>query len=84
MSEWNLTELDEIAEADKLDIVSVRPDGTLRPYRTIWVVRVGDDLYVRSWRGRSVAFPGEPPMTRSSASECGTRSRAGARCRTRS
>ncbi len=30
----------------------MRPDGTLRPYTTIWVVRVGDDLYARSWRGR--------------------------------
>jgi hypothetical protein len=53
MSEWNPTELDEIAAADKLDIAPVRPDGTLRPYRTIWVVRVGGDLFVRSWRGRS-------------------------------
>lgn len=25
--------------------------GTLRPYVTMWVVRAGDDLYVRSWRG---------------------------------
>ena len=25
----------------------------MRPYTTIWVVRVGDELYVRSWRGRS-------------------------------
>ena len=28
------------------------PDGTLRPATTIWVVRLGDDLYVRSFRGR--------------------------------
>ena len=31
-------------------------DGTLRPYTTIWVVRVGDDLYVRSYRGRDGAW----------------------------
>jgi hypothetical protein len=29
------------------------PDGTLRKPRTIWVVRVGDDLYVRSMYGRA-------------------------------
>ena len=52
MSEWNPTELDELAAGDELDIAPVRPDGTLRPYRTIWVVRVRDDLYVRSWHGR--------------------------------
>ncbi|HEX3326951.1 MAG TPA: DUF2255 family protein, partial [Actinomycetota bacterium] len=28
-------------------------DGTLGSHRTIWVVRVGDDLYVRSVNGRS-------------------------------
>ena len=28
-------------------------DGTLRSPRTIWVVRVGDDLYVRSMNGRA-------------------------------
>jgi hypothetical protein len=27
-----------------------------RPYTTIWVVRVGDDLYVRSYRGRDGAW----------------------------
>jgi hypothetical protein len=51
-TQWNPTELDEVAAGDELDIAPVRPDGTLWPYRTIWVVRVGDDLYVRSWRGR--------------------------------
>lgn len=25
--------------------------GSLHPYTTIWVVRVGDELYVRSYRG---------------------------------
>ena len=31
----------------------MRPDGSLRPSTTIWVVRVGDNLYVRSYRGRA-------------------------------
>src|SRR5690242_11297833 len=30
---------------------SRRADGSLRPYVTIWVVRAGDDLYVRSAHG---------------------------------
>jgi 4-carboxymuconolactone decarboxylase len=35
-----------------LDIAARREDGTLRPYTTIWVVRIGDELYVRSLRGQ--------------------------------
>ena len=31
-------------------------DGTLRKPVTIWVVRVGDDLYVRSYKGRNGAW----------------------------
>ncbi len=34
----------------------LRPDGTLRRPVTIRVVRHGDDLYVRSWRGRTGAW----------------------------
>jgi len=53
MSDWTAEELDKISAADELEIASLRPDGSLRPYTTIWVVRVGDDLYVRSYRGRN-------------------------------
>jgi hypothetical protein len=53
MSGWTDTELSRIGPADELEIASYRQDGTLRAYTTIWVVRVGDELYVRSWRGRS-------------------------------
>ena len=52
MADWTAKELDAINAADELEIASLRPDGSLRPYTTIWVVRVGDDLYVRSYRGR--------------------------------
>jgi class 3 adenylate cyclase len=34
-------------------LASVRRDGTLQNPVTIWVVRVGDDVYVRSWKGRT-------------------------------
>jgi hypothetical protein len=46
-------ELDRIEAADELEIASLRPDGTLRKPTTIWVVRLGDDLYVRSVNGRT-------------------------------
>jgi hypothetical protein len=48
---WTRAELDEVGHADELEISSRRPDGSLRPYVTIWVVRDGDDLYVRSAHG---------------------------------
>ena len=53
MSAWTNDELTRIGSADELELASARPDGTLRSPRTIWVVRVGDDLYVRSMNGRA-------------------------------
>jgi hypothetical protein len=50
--DWAAEELDKIGAAEELEIAALRPDGTLRPATKIWVVRVGDDLYVRSYRGR--------------------------------
>lgn len=41
-------ELARIGRAEVLDLASRRPDGSLRPWVTVWVARVGDDLYVRS------------------------------------
>jgi hypothetical protein len=52
MTSWTPEQLDAIGTAEELDIAALRPDGTLRPYTTIWVVRVGDGLYVRSYRGQ--------------------------------
>jgi hypothetical protein len=51
MPTWNDDELNRIGGAEELQISSYRADGTLRPYVTIWVVRDGDDLYVRSAYG---------------------------------
>jgi hypothetical protein len=51
MSEWTADELDKIGAADELEIAPNRSDGTRYPYTTIWVVRVDDHLYVRSYRG---------------------------------
>ena len=52
MTTWTSDELRKIEAAEELELASARPDGTLRNPVTIWVVRVGDDLYVRSWKGR--------------------------------
>jgi hypothetical protein len=49
-------ELDRIGEAEELEIASVRRDGTLRRPVTIWVVRHGDDLYVRSVNGHTSSW----------------------------
>ena len=53
MTSWTSEELAKIGNADELAIASRRPDGTLRPFVTIWVVHTGGDLYVRSVKGRS-------------------------------
>ncbi len=51
MTAWTADELARIGQANELRIASQRPDGSLRPFVTIWVVRHGDDLYVRSAYG---------------------------------
>jgi hypothetical protein len=56
MTSWTSDELDRIGTADELEIAARRPDGTLRTPRTIWVVRLGDDLYVRSAHGTQAAW----------------------------
>jgi hypothetical protein len=48
---WTADELTTIGDADEIDISSRRPDGSLRPFITIWAVRGGDDLFVRSAYG---------------------------------
>lgn len=50
---WTADELERIAAAEELEMAPRRRDGTLRKPVTIWVVRLGDDLYVRSYRGRT-------------------------------
>jgi hypothetical protein len=48
---WTPEDLDAIAGTGEIEIAPRRGDGTLRQATTIWIVRVGDDLYVRSYRG---------------------------------
>jgi hypothetical protein len=56
MTAWRSDELGSVEGADELDLASVRRDGTLRNPVTMWVVRHGDDLYVRSVNGRTGAW----------------------------
>src|SRR5947209_4918769 len=56
MATWSNDELDRIGRADELHIASLRSDGSLRTPVTIWVVRHGDDLYVRSYKGQGGAW----------------------------
>jgi|SRR3954447_6293497 len=51
MTTWTSQQLRTIAGADEIGISSRRPDGTVRPYVTIWAVRAGDDIYIRSAHG---------------------------------
>ena len=68
---WPQDELERIGAAEELGLASRRPDGSLRPYVTMWVVRAGDGLYVRSAYG-----PDNPWYRRAIASGTG-RIRAG-------
>jgi hypothetical protein len=48
---WTDAELRQVGDAVELQLAVRRPDGRLRPYTTMWVVPVGDNLYVRSAGG---------------------------------
>lgn len=56
MPAWSNDELERIGAAEELQIASLRRDGTLRRPVTIWVVRHGNDLYVRSVNGRGSSW----------------------------
>jgi len=63
---WTGEELRRVGNAAELQIASRRRDGSLRPYVTIWTVRAGDHLYVRSAYGT-----GNPWFRRATASGTG-------------
>jgi hypothetical protein len=51
MTAWSTAELDQIATNDELEVAGRGNDGKLNDPVTIWVVRHGNDLYVRSFKG---------------------------------
>jgi hypothetical protein len=52
VSQWAAVDLDAFGAAEEIEVTVTRADGTTRRPVTVWVVRVGDDLYARSWAGQ--------------------------------
>ncbi|ANP71483.1 DUF2255 family protein [Cryobacterium arcticum] len=48
---WSAEELELVDRAAELQIASRRADRSIRPFVTVWMVRVGADVYVRSGAG---------------------------------
>ncbi len=71
MTTWTSQELDRIGQAEELQLTTRRHQGGVSRYVTMWVVRAGDDLYVRSAYG-----PDNPWYRRAQAAKAG-RIRAG-------
>ncbi|MBP6996161.1 MAG: DUF2255 family protein [Phycicoccus sp.] len=56
MTSWPPAQLGAIDADAEIDVAAARPDGTLRPFRTIWHVVVDHQLYIRSVRGTAGAW----------------------------
>lgn len=52
MTQWASDQLDKLGKAEEVQVASVGRDGALRKPTTVWAVRHGDHLYVRSVAGR--------------------------------
>jgi hypothetical protein len=50
-AEWTNEEIELVGSSTELELASRRTDGSLRPFTTMWVAGVGDELYVRSAGG---------------------------------
>ena len=71
MATWTPQELDRVGQAEELQLATRRRQGGLSRYVTMWVVRAGDGLYVRSAGG-----PNRPWYQRARTAGTG-RTRAG-------
>ena len=56
MSAWSQDDLGRLSGAGEVEVSSVRRDGSLSRARTVWIVRVGDQLYLRSVNGPDAAW----------------------------
>jgi hypothetical protein len=59
MTGWSSSQLDRIGKSRELEVSTKRPDGTFRDWTPIWVVCLGGDVYVRSWRRREGGWFGQ-------------------------
>src|ERR1700712_3957474 len=57
-TQWSAEELEQLGRADELEIATRRADGTLRRWVPIWVVRVDEQIYVRTWYRRDTGWFG--------------------------
>jgi len=55
---WSREKLERIGRAEELRIATKRADGTLRRWVPIWVVCVGEQVYVRTWYRRDSGWFG--------------------------
>jgi len=53
---WSQGDLELLGGAGEVEVSSVRGDGSLSRPRTVWIVRVGDELYLRSVNGPDGAW----------------------------
>ncbi|MFA1548739.1 DUF2255 family protein [Actinomadura chokoriensis] len=51
MTSWSSDDLTRLDDAEEIQVAPEQGDGTLRRPTTIWIVRTGDELYVRSVNG---------------------------------
>jgi hypothetical protein len=56
MAAWTKDEISRIGESEEVDVAAVTRAGSVRNRVTIWLVRHGEDLFVRSVRGREGAW----------------------------
>jgi hypothetical protein len=56
VTSWSQDDLDRLGGAGEVKVSSVRRDGSLSRARTVWIVRVGDRLYLRSVNGPDAAW----------------------------
>jgi hypothetical protein len=70
---WRPDELDLVDRAHELEIAVRRTDGTLRRWTPIWVVRVGEQVYVRSWHRRDTGWFGHAVADRAAGPSTASR-----------
>jgi hypothetical protein len=56
MNTWTSDELSKIGGAEEVQVTSLRRDGTPRKPVTVWAVRDGDNVYLRSVKGPTGAW----------------------------
>jgi hypothetical protein len=56
MADWTVEQASRIAAPQEVQVITRRSDGSLRRPTTIWIVRDGDRLFVRSTNGRTAAW----------------------------